>query len=419
MSGYSGKDGKYYDTYEEAHTANQNWDIAYNNNDSGGSSSSSPSPSSSSDSSSYSSPVNSAANEAAIKFAEWANKVVKEATEKFMNNGDYKEAIDFFSKHISDWDDIPAQFIYPMAFCYECLNDYDKAIHYYGEAFRIYGRAYQLVARARVYTKVKNWDRARFDCEKVMDNESNASDHENMGEAFYYRGLSFQNMGNPKRAISDYKMSADYGNEDAKPELKKLGVYYSPKRPPKTLQTPLLLALIISIAIFFLPAIIGSFLGHSMFSFTYFAWALTTVSIPYVIVSHFLRKTRYKVHPLKKQILFAITVCLILGAFIGINVKLANGSKMQDKQKQTAEKALETFKDASTQNITVIVTFKDAYILDIPSTRGNIIEPYPRKGDTMTVTGDAVIQENGYIWLPIEYKGVKGFVRESFVKIQK
>jgi len=29
MSGYSGKDGKYYDTHDEMHTADQNWDIAH------------------------------------------------------------------------------------------------------------------------------------------------------------------------------------------------------------------------------------------------------------------------------------------------------------------------------------------------------------------------------------------------------
>jgi tetratricopeptide (TPR) repeat protein len=411
---YLSKDGKFYDSAEQAHEADLR---VYGG---GGGISSSSSPSSSSDSSSYSSPVNSAANESARKFAAWANGVVKEATEKYMDKGDYKGALAFFEKNISNNNDIPAQFLYHMAFCYESLCDYDNAIHYYGEAFRIYGRAYQLVARARVYTKAKNWDRARFDCEKVMDDESNASDHENMGDAFYYRGISFQNMGKQKRAISDYKMSANYGNEDAIPELKKLGIYYSPKRPPKTLQTPLLLALIIAIAIFFLPAILASFFGHSMFSFTYFAWALTTISIPFVIVSHIWRKTRYKVHTLKKQILSGIAVCLVLGAFIGINVKIANGSKMQEKNKQTAEKAIETFKDASTQNITVIVTNKDAYIVEDPFPMiTTYIEPYPKKGDTMTVTGEAVVQENGYIWLPIEYKGVKGFIRESFVKIQK
>jgi tetratricopeptide (TPR) repeat protein len=184
------------------------------------------------------------AAEAAAKFAKWANGVVDQAF-GIMSEGDYQGALDFFEKNISDWNDIPAQFAYPMGWAYEMLNNYERAIHFYSESIKIY-RHYEgfstsvsrtFIARARVHLKTGDWNSAKFDCERIMDNEYLDINirREILGIAFYYRGICFENLGNIKRAVTDYKLSSDYGKHDSLTKLNDLGVNYSPKKPPKTL----------------------------------------------------------------------------------------------------------------------------------------------------------------------------------------
>ena len=287
-----------------------------------------------------------------------------------------------------------------MAFCYECLSDYDRSIHYYGEAYRIYGRGYQLVGRARCYTKVENWDRARFDCEKVMDDNANASDHDTLGDAFYCRGLSFQNMGKQKRAISDYKMSADYGNENAMPELKKLGVYYSPKKPPKALSPSVWLAR----AIFVVFAAILFKYGLSVTGVNSGGIVLVILLIiPFWFLCRAWNNTKGKVHPLKKKILGSISLGIVLFSFIYIPY-LQNSDGLGGGDVDINKPA---------------VTLADnVKIYSQPNHFTDPIETIKNKGEEVTVLSKKVkgnYEQATVKYVEAEYNGTKGYIDVSYL----
>jgi len=138
-------------------------------------------------------------------------------------------------------------------------------------------------------------------------------------------------------------------------------------------------------------------------------------------VIYFAKTKEYSCPEPKEAVIRWVAIAAVVVVTVVVGFKLPSiTANVEAQDKKSTDSFLEAFKDASTQNVNVVVTDKNAFILGFPSsTNTDFIEPHPNKGDVLTVTGEAVIEKNGDIWLPIVREGVKGFIRKKYVKIQK
>ena len=369
----------------------------------------------------------------AREYAEAMGKIIAQAWE-MINNGDCKGAIAYLDdqtrshgKDHFDGYDVPKGFLQPYAYAYKGLNDLRKAIELISEAilrYREMGNVEYILDRAYFYSLNKQWKLVQLDAETAMNMEPGGADFNDLGTAFYYRGLSFENTGEKDKAIIDYKTSADYNNEKSKDKLKSSNVYYNPKKPPATLQGKWINGIVLAVVF-----IIAAFNG-----LMYIPYLGLIIILPLAVFDIFYiklwRKTRLKVYPLKKKImLFSVLAGIVICFSIyGITVS----STLNTLAAREAEVGLFAEQLVTGQSVTVTENegqiYDDGYtgkygtpITDKPmhqSYSGVSVIKYVTEGDILIVKGKAenVITGSYNRWfVPIEHQGTNGFIEAKYI----
>ena len=358
--------------------------------------------------------ISAEAAKAAAEIAKWANEAVEYAYKNFMDKSDYKGALAFFKKQISENistitsynryfgrdSDIMPHFLYPMGQAYEILGDYNdliEAIKCYGESYDIYksisgdGGFVEFYARIRCYIKVCNWKLAKADCQYIMSNEQwipSGKFNEKMGQVFYWRGQCFENLKNKNMAIFDYKTSADFRYSEASTKLSLLGVNnYKAKKPPKSLRPSGFLAFILGlfslISAFCIALISTGGTGLSMG----FSHILFGLGVLVGVIMLWVRIT-YKIHPLPKKIIATIILpVFLISGILGFNI-IYGKANLQP-------------------GTTVIVT--DGRMLTEPY--GSDVIRIP-EGTEVMVTSTIIDLK----YVQIEYNGEKGYIDVGYIR---
>lgn len=143
---------------------------------------------------------------------EWTAKA-----ETAVADGDYKEAIIFYTKAIELKPDL-ANAYFRRGFAYTIQKDYQNAIADYTtviESRPDFIWAY--ISRGSAYNKLNKFTEGLSDFNKAI-----AMDPKNQ-EAYNNRGWSKKGLGNDQSACDDWKQSKKLGNEEAKLILKTSG----------------------------------------------------------------------------------------------------------------------------------------------------------------------------------------------------
>jgi|GEM_PF-4565378 len=337
----------------------------------------------------------------AREYAEAMGKIIAQAWD-LINKGQCNAAIKYLDDETSshgkdhfDGYDIPKGFLQPYAYAYAGINDLRKAIELISEAIlRYHEKAIVTLDRAYFYSLNKQWKLVQLDAESVMNMEPGGADFGDLGKAFYYRGVSFENTGEKDKAIIDYKTSADYNNERSKEKLRNFSVSYSPKNPPYTLQGKwrngiLLSAVSLIMAFNALMFLVGPLMFFIMIGFVIFdIWFIKKW-----------RKTRLKVYPRKKKMMVTIMLSVIL--FFGIvysTTILGTLGKINAWEAEVAE----ALKDLAGKELTVETGTLN--LRSAPNSTSNVIKILNEK-DTVTATGNV-----SGLWVPVESGSDKGFV---------
>ena len=352
-----------------------------------------------------------AAAEAYAKYLAWVKEVCDQAW-GMINNGDNVGAIDFlFKQNKSPW-----QFAYPIGCAHENLGKNESAVHYYSEYLSLFsargdiaeGNSYNhvLYSRARVYMNLSEWKAAKLDCNEVMYAEHSFGDkrREILGIVFNWRGKCFQNLGNNKMAIFDYKTSSDFGQQDSLSKLSDLGVNYSPKRPLNTLLGKVFTAFIFGV--FALIATLTFFLTLNMnkielpgAGMTAYLWYFILPAAAFIFGLKFWRNVRYKVYPLKKKI-FALVVSVL---FL-INSITAVGTFISEISYEVGA--------------TVVITGEASFYGEL-NKPDSFIKRIP---DGVEVVILELINDEDYgilTYVQIEYEGIKGYTRSRNIRRKK
>jgi len=78
--------------------------------------------------------------------------------------------------------------------------------------------------------------------------------------------------------------------------------------------------------------------------------------------------------------------------------------------------------ESAKADATAVITDKNAYMLDQPSIVGNVISlpaTLKVKGMELKVTGEAVSDREGIIWIPVEFNGQHVYILPEYVRIKK
>ena len=348
----------------------------------------------------------------AREYAEAMGKIIAQAWD-LINKGQCNAAIKYLDDETSshgkdhfDGYDIPKGFLQPYAYAYAGINDLRKAIELISEAIlRYHEKAIVTLDRAYFYSLNKQWKLVQLDAESVMNMEPGGADFGDLGKAFYYRGVSFENTGEKDKAIIDYKTSADYNNERSKEKLRNFSVSYSPKNPPYTLQGKwrngiLLSAVSLIMAFNALMFLVGPLMFFIMIGFVIFdIWFIKKW-----------RKTRLKVYPRKKKMMVTIMLSVIL--FFGIvysTTILGTLGKINAREAEVAE----ALKDLAGKELTVYRYEDKTVNLRSESNGTSRVIKTLNRGDTVTATGNV-----SGLWVPVESGSDKGYVFAPFVRLK-
>ncbi|MCL2800556.1 MAG: hypothetical protein FWD28_02185 [Treponema sp.] len=142
-------------------------------------------------------------------------------------------------------------------------------------------------------------------------------------------------------------------------------------------------------------------------------------AILYIIKTLSAREKAKQLKAEEKSPIIGAPIAVILACIIPFTmVSESNSSSSASNQR---ESLIEATKNAATQNVTAKVTSNKAYVKSNPSNNdGDFVRMFPNKarGIVVNITGEAVAR-NDIIWIPIEYRGQKGYIEERFVRIQK
>jgi len=343
---------------------------------------------------------NAAAAEAHAKYLAWVKEVLDQAWD-LINKGDNKGAVDFLNNHKCQ----SSQLAYPLGMAYENLGDNQSAAHFYSDFLQKYIASNNvneensnnnvLYSRARVYIKLGDWKKAKTDCNSVMYAEQSYGDkrQEILGNVFNYRGLCFQNFGNKKMAIFDYKTSSDFGQNDSLTKLNALGVNYKPKNPPGTLRGKFIISLLLglfSVASYFaIGLVISMTTGNDR---------LVTRSMPVFITLGLLIgviilwiSIYYKVYPLKKKL---IALAIIITTMISCTWVLG------------------IYQEVTDIEVGSTVILLDGRILKEPAWGSGEVKTLPKGSEVLTISG---VTENK-LWVQVEHEGDTGYVDTSYLR---
>jgi tetratricopeptide (TPR) repeat protein len=348
---------------------------------------------------------NAAAAEAHAKYLAWVKKVLTEAW-GLINKGDNAGAIDFLLNH----DCQSSQLAYPLGWAYENLGKYESAKFYYSEFLQKYigsnnmaeENSYNnvLYARARIYTNLGEWKSVKSDCNRVIYAEHSYDNKREdvLRNIFYYRGLSFENLGNKKRSIGDFKLALDFGNTNAGQKLSGLGISYSPKKPPKSFFGNGFLAFLF--AVFTFTGIVFILLTSEE-GIKGMAGVLGLVLILglSIFVFKFWIAVKYIVNPLLKKITLPIFVALFLTAGVRLLSDFYEMSSVE------------------TGSMAVVVG-SGGWLYEEPRYSSKTIKII-RPDEEVLILGDIINDGKGYKFRQVEHEGEQGYIRHDDIRRKK
>jgi len=326
-----------------------------------------------------------------------AERLKYEAGE-LVNKGKYQEAITHIQKNWKGDSRIPQHCWAIVGLASELLGDYEDAINFYTSSCNKYDDCY--FERARVYTIVKEWKLAKSDCHRVINREHSFNDQEEkLKYVFYYRGLCFENLGNKKRAIEDYKLASDFGNisggnKDSLEKLKSFNITYYPKPPPKTFRGNVLLAIITGL--FSLVTGLSIVLLHFNGRIRGF-WPLLAVAA-LILTIILWRNIRSIIYPIVKKAAFLV---LLTAAIISTNLAI--------------NWVIDSFAFAFEKGATATVTATtDGRLHKEPSVDSEYIKQLP-EGTQVIIVGELVRIKSDW-WIEVEHNGDRGFIDTSYIR---
>ena len=332
-----------------------------------------------------------------------------------INSGNYSGAVDHLHKNstrtANDSYMMPWQFFYPMGAAEEKLGSYDVAAKDYTkylEAYRDGGSVAEnnsnnhvRYSRARVYIQLGEWQKAENDCCHVMDSEDTFGKMRNeiLGNVFYWRGLCHEKLENKKMTMWDYKLSSDFGQQEALNKLSDLGVRYKVKKPPRTMRGNILFSFIngsfavigyIAVLLLLMLYDIEIKLPTGFIKLIiYFVFLIVAPIILFVIGWSFWRNTRYLVYPKVKKIKALVFASIIAVFAMLFSFPVLNALNMKPGD---------------------IVFTDTSYMLSEPNTEAgwdNRTE-VPRNSPVL-VTREPVKEADGKYYVQVEYDGMTGY----------
>ncbi len=138
---------------------------------------------------------------------------------EMMKNGQYDNAIEIFSKVISQQqnDEIKADALYNIGFCYALKKDYDKEIQYYKKAIEVYPACQvALYDLGSIYYKNNDFDNSLKLFEQLKEVNP---EHEG---AFYMAAMVYKSLGDEEKCIINLETAAELGSTEAKDLLDKI-----------------------------------------------------------------------------------------------------------------------------------------------------------------------------------------------------
>ncbi|GHU05393.1 hypothetical protein FACS1894147_11520 [Spirochaetia bacterium] len=309
-------------------------------------------------------------------------------------------------------------------------GEYDQAIQLNSELivenYEYYNIGIAHLNRGRSYSDKGDYDRAMEDLDKaieiwnvkVRDGSSSSDRVQWLPHAHYFRGEAYRLKGNTEQAIADYKMAADFWTpktetQHALTALTKLGVNYTPMprptiKPGSDSTTGSRGTTGRSSGGFgFIGRTVCGVIGAVIFGSIagFFRSDLVNTIAPlagFVIAFHIMALAG------KKRM--NLVVKLVIAVVLGLVITIGRGGLPSLKSQIPF---LNSIPAAATQSASTATVTSDALNLRAePSASGALLKTL-KKGDTLTVTGDAA---NG--WTPVEHDGAKGYVSAQYIKIK-